>query len=119
MACPLRSTDITPLPRYYQAVRPSAPHAYSRPRGSIHLWLLRCIDAKALMFHTAAASRFRPPVPDAAPSVSRYRRSLSHDLLTNYRGFDIVLALFDKAVVHFRSAPSKSPDPNLSSGPLP
>ena len=26
MAYPLRSTDITPLPRYYQAVRPSASH---------------------------------------------------------------------------------------------
>jgi len=41
IACPLRSTEITPLPRYYQAVRPSASHPYSRPRGSIHLWLLR------------------------------------------------------------------------------
>jgi hypothetical protein len=41
IACPLRSTVITPLHHYYQAVRPSAPHPYSRPRGSIHLWLLR------------------------------------------------------------------------------
>jgi hypothetical protein len=41
IACPLRSTDITPLLRYYQAVRPSASHPFSRPRGSIHLWLLR------------------------------------------------------------------------------
>ncbi len=41
IACPLRSRDITPLLRYYQAVRPSASHPYSRPRGSIHLWLLR------------------------------------------------------------------------------
>ncbi len=41
IACPLRSTDITPLQRYYQAVRPSASHPYARPRGSIHLWLLR------------------------------------------------------------------------------
>ena len=41
IACLLRSTDITPLQRYYQAVRPSASHPYSRPRGSVHLWLLR------------------------------------------------------------------------------
>jgi len=40
MACPLRSTDITPLPRYYQAVRPSASH----PSG-----FSANIDAQVLM----------------------------------------------------------------------
>ena len=33
MTCPLRSTGITPLRRYYEAVRPSPAHRYFRPRG--------------------------------------------------------------------------------------
>src|SRR5882762_11788306 len=41
IAYPLRFTDVTPLLCYYEVVRPSAAHPYSRPRGSIHLWLLR------------------------------------------------------------------------------
>src|SRR6516164_6637650 len=30
VTCPLRSTGITPLPRYYGAVRPYPPHRYFR-----------------------------------------------------------------------------------------
>lgn len=37
MTHPLRSTDITPLHHYYEAVRPSMLHPYSRPRGPSHL----------------------------------------------------------------------------------
>src|SRR5947207_3263968 len=33
MTCPLRSTGITPLHRYYGAVRPSPAHRYFRPHG--------------------------------------------------------------------------------------
>src|SRR5690348_9246597 len=33
VTCPLRSTGITPLPRYYGAVRPYPPHRYFRPRS--------------------------------------------------------------------------------------
>src|SRR5215472_4704135 len=33
MTCPLRSTGITPLHHYYEAVRPSPAHRYFRPRG--------------------------------------------------------------------------------------
>ena len=33
MTCPLRSAGITPLHRYYEAVRPSPAHRYFRPRG--------------------------------------------------------------------------------------
>src|SRR6516225_339349 len=35
----LRSTGITPLRRYYGAVRPSPAHRYFRPRGLSHLCL--------------------------------------------------------------------------------
>src|SRR5207237_6411583 len=33
VTCPLPSTGITPLPRYYGAVRPYPPHRYFRPRS--------------------------------------------------------------------------------------
>src|SRR5580693_3718031 len=33
MTHPLRSTGITPLQHYYEAVRPSPAHRYFRPRG--------------------------------------------------------------------------------------
>jgi hypothetical protein len=33
MTCPLGSTGITPLHRYYEAVRPSPAYRYFRPRG--------------------------------------------------------------------------------------
>src|SRR5581483_8505189 len=38
---PLRSIDFRRLHRYYGVFRPLAPHSYSRPCGSCHLWLLR------------------------------------------------------------------------------
>src|SRR5882762_5485981 len=38
---PLHSTDMTPLHRDDEVVRPLVSHPYSRPRGSIHCWLLR------------------------------------------------------------------------------
>jgi hypothetical protein len=39
MTCPLRSTGITPLHHYYEAVRPSPAHRYFRPRG----WSRLCL----------------------------------------------------------------------------
>jgi hypothetical protein len=39
MTCPLCSTGITPLHRYYGAVRPSPAHRYFRPRG----WSRLCL----------------------------------------------------------------------------
>src|SRR5271157_4287676 len=39
MTCPLHSTGITPLRRYYEAVRPSPAHRYFRPRG----WSRLCL----------------------------------------------------------------------------
>src|ERR1700720_4569793 len=39
MTHPLRSTGITPLQHYYEAVRPSPAHRYFRPRG----WSRLCL----------------------------------------------------------------------------
>jgi len=40
MTCSLRSADITPLPRYYEAVRPWPVHRYFRPCGFSTLGLI-------------------------------------------------------------------------------
>src|SRR5215469_11141596 len=37
VTCSLRSTGVTPLPHYYEAVRPGPMHRYFRPRGCSHL----------------------------------------------------------------------------------
>ncbi len=37
MTQPLRSTDITPLQRYYELLRPGVAHRYARSRGATHL----------------------------------------------------------------------------------
>ena len=34
VACPLRSPGITPVPHYYETVRPCSTHQYFRPRGA-------------------------------------------------------------------------------------
>jgi len=86
MTHPLRSTDITPLPRDYEGGPPL--DAASVLSSS---WFLPLVTSPF-----TSASRFprsiQPPLPgsaqlyacmpDATPSVSRLRRSLSHDLLT-------------------------------------
>ena len=88
IACPLRSTDITPLQHYYRAVRPSASHPYSRPRGSIHLWLLR--------LHRCQGSHVPTPLPGSAHLYSgchSVRKQVPPEFLPrsfDYRGFDIV-----------------------------
>src|SRR6202158_3486097 len=71
MTCPLRSTGITPLQRYYEAVRPSPAHRYFRPRGwsRLHLfpWHRRPgshVPYKSLIELRAAY------MPDAAWAVS-------------------------------------------------
>jgi hypothetical protein len=51
MTCPLRSTGITPLPRYYEAVRPSPAHRYFRPRGWHRLHL--SVEPLPLASHSA------------------------------------------------------------------
>jgi hypothetical protein len=78
MTCPLRSTGITPLQRYYEAVRPSPAHRYFRPRGlsRLHLfpWHRRPgshVPYKSLIELRAAYT------PDAARSVSGHPPSLS------------------------------------------
>ena len=42
MTCSLRSTGITPLHHYYEAVRPRAAHRCFRPRGFGRLCLFPC-----------------------------------------------------------------------------
>ena len=62
VTCPLRSTDITPLPRYYEAVRPWSERRYYRPRGSSICAFSLCITDPVLKFRTKAQIRVMPPI---------------------------------------------------------
>jgi len=61
MTHPLRSMGITPLRRYYEAVRPSPAHRYFQPHGWSRLRLSLSIAGKVLTFRTRARLRFAPP----------------------------------------------------------
>ncbi len=82
IACPLRSTDITPLHHYYQESVPQ-----HRIRTLALVVPATCdfsvsIDTEVLMFQRLFQAQ-PTCMPDATPSVSRSRRSSSHDLLTS------------------------------------
>src|SRR5262249_29407505 len=62
MACPLRSTDITPLPRYYGTVRLPGVSLRSASRGC-RLCLSLTTAEQVLEFRTRAEIRVTPPVP--------------------------------------------------------
>src|SRR6516165_8689870 len=62
VTCPLRSTGITPLPRYYGAVRPYPPHRYFRPRSVAACTFSLGIAGQVLKFHTRARMRVMPPI---------------------------------------------------------
>jgi hypothetical protein len=62
VTCPLRSTGITPLPRYYEAVRPWLAHWYFRPHGASACAFSLTIANQVLKFRTKAQTRVTPPV---------------------------------------------------------
>jgi hypothetical protein len=61
VTCPLRSTGITPLHRYYEAVRPWVAHRYFRPRGFAACAFSLAIAIQVLKFRTRARMRVTPP----------------------------------------------------------
>src|SRR5262249_4899422 len=78
MACSLRSTGITPLHRYYKAVRPWPAHRYFRPRG----WSRLCLFPwhRRLGSHVPYLSLVElraAYTPDAARAVSGHLPSSS------------------------------------------
>ena len=62
VTCPLRSTGITPLPRYYGAVRPCPPHRYFRPCRFAACTFSLGIVGQVLKFRTRARMRVMPPI---------------------------------------------------------
>jgi len=62
VTCPLRSTGITPFPRYYGAVRPYPPHRYFRPRSFAASTFSLGIAGQVLKFRTRARTRVMPPI---------------------------------------------------------
>src|SRR3984893_5533509 len=78
VACPLRSTGITPLQHYYGAVRPSPAHQYFRPRG----WSRLCLFPwhRRPGSHVPYKSQIEvraASMPDAAWAVSGHPPSYS------------------------------------------
>ena len=61
MTHPLRSIGITPLRRYYEAVRPSPAHRYFQPHGWSRLCFSLSIAGQVLTFRTGAWSSFALP----------------------------------------------------------
>jgi hypothetical protein len=61
MACSLRSTGITPLLSYYEAVRPSPAHRYFGLAVGAACAFSLTIAGQVLTFHTKAWSSFAPP----------------------------------------------------------
>src|SRR5215471_10342704 len=61
MTCSLRSTGVTPLLHYYEAVRPWPVHRYFRPRGSTTCALSLVTDP-VLKFPTRAKIRVMPSI---------------------------------------------------------
>jgi DNA invertase Pin-like site-specific DNA recombinase len=62
VTCPLCSTGITPLPRYYGAVRPCPPHRYFRPCRFAACTFSLGIAGQVLKFRTRARMRVMPPI---------------------------------------------------------
>jgi hypothetical protein len=68
----LRSTRITGLHRYYEPVRPCAPHRYSAPYGFAASEVSLSIGTQVPTFRTRACSRDRAAqIPVAAQPVGR------------------------------------------------
>src|SRR5271169_5402952 len=73
MTHPLRSTGITPLHSYYEAVRPSPAHRYFQPRGWSRLCFSLGIAGQVLTFRPRARLSF-------APSTCRMPLGQSQDI---------------------------------------
>ena len=120
MTHPLRSTDVTPLHRFYEMVRHLTPNPYVRSRGSGHLQLFRSQRRQASHVPYGRLFQAQPTcTPDAVPPVNRLRRNLSRDLLTTAVLTPSQLFSTRETVVPFRPSSWKSPDPNFASGPFP
>jgi hypothetical protein len=72
MACPLRSTDVTPLHRRYGTVRPCPAYRYFRPRGATACAFSLTTSEQVLKFHTRRleSRHLYPGHPMASNQVS-------------------------------------------------
>ena len=82
MTHPLRSTGITPLQHYYEAVRPSPAHQYFRPRGWSRLCLVWGFRSQAEIYHLHLFLSFVPSlcstgpiIPSSRPAIRSRRRA--------------------------------------------
>src|ERR1022692_1551203 len=88
MACSLRSPEVNPVHRYYEAVRPWPAHWYFRPRGASTCAFSLSIAVQVLKFRTKARIRVTAPVHRTSPAadfchmVRVNLSTLSHDSVT-------------------------------------
>src|SRR5260370_4145897 len=93
MTHPLRSTGITPLQHYYEAVRPSPAHQYFRPRG----WSRLCgFRSQAEIYHLHLFLSFVPSLCSTGAIIPSSRPALSRDLSSPPLSFFRPIPLFDR-----------------------
>lgn len=122
-ARPLGSTRITGLRRYYETVRPCAPHRYSAPRGLLRLGALPPVASQGhrpSYRRLCRGDRFSrsawEPEPSSRHLYAGHRlggKQVSPRLLPGHSfnpGFDVVLALDTSSVVRSRSPSRLLPD---------
>jgi hypothetical protein len=111
VTCPLGSAGVTPLPRYYETVRPWPADQYFRPHG-----------ASACAFSLNTAARFSSSVPE--PDIESRHLCTGHHMASKQVAAMLVpgaegtlrfrcrvLIRFDAfSVVHLRSSLYFSPD---------
>src|SRR3984893_15277554 len=76
MTHPLRSTGITPLQHYYEAVRPSPAHRYFRPRGWSRLCLVWGFRSQAEIYHLHLFLSFVPSLCSTGPIIPSPRPAI-------------------------------------------
>jgi hypothetical protein len=103
MTCPLGSTGITPLHRYYEAVRPSPAHRYFRPPGCSRLRLFPWHRRPGSRVPSKSPVELRPPTCRMPLGPSRASPKPIPEA-GSAPGFDIAQSAFDtSAAVRLRS----------------
>jgi hypothetical protein len=120
---PLRSTRITGLHRYYETVRPRAPHRYSAPRGVVRLGFSLSPPSHQGAGSIGATGSHVPckspgqaraaSMPDAVRAVSR----LPPDLSRSPDHAPVSTPLRKITTRHQRFAHARLPDPHLTRSP--
>ena len=116
MVQPLRSTRITRLHRYYELIRPCAPHRYSHPRSSRSLGFSLRIGAPGSHVPHESLNQDRAAyLPATAQPVSRSLLDFFTDPMSNL----LSMAVVSFPTAHQRFTCVRLPGPHLTGVPPP